>query len=77
VTHFFQVRDSDDLNDTADFTVIIKDINNNVPVFEFPNATTEIRLNIEVSIISFFLLKTTDIVLIMELHIVGCTLEEY
>lgn len=41
------VRDSGNFDDTSDFTIIVNDINNNAPVFEFPNATTEIRLNIE------------------------------
>jgi hypothetical protein len=54
----FQVRDSGGLNDVSDFTVIINDINNNAPVFQFPNASTEIRLNIEVSRGDFGLLKT-------------------
>ncbi|PNF25389.1 hypothetical protein B7P43_G09776 [Cryptotermes secundus] len=41
------VRDSGNLYDTSVFTIIVNDINNNQPVFEFPNAATEIRLNIE------------------------------
>jgi hypothetical protein len=54
----FQVRDSSGLNDVSDFTVIINDVNNNAPVFQFPNASTEIRLNIEVRRGNSVLLKT-------------------
>jgi hypothetical protein len=70
VTHgkFFQVRDSGNLNDSSDFTVIVKDINNNPPVFEFPNVTTEIRLNVEVSAVKFVLPTTGDSLLIMKLY---------
>lgn len=64
----FQVRDSGDLNDTSAFTIIVNDINNNPPVFEFPNAATEIRLNIEVSSVSYVSLTITGIVLIMKLY---------
>lgn len=64
----FQVRDSGNFGDTADFTIIVNDVNNNPPVFEFPNATTEIRLNIEVSSVNYVLLKITGNVLIMKLY---------
>jgi hypothetical protein len=65
---FFQVRDSGNFNDTSDFTIIVNDINNNPPVFEFPNATTEIRLNIEVSSINCVFLTITGIVLIIKCY---------
>jgi hypothetical protein len=66
--HFFQVRDSGNLYDTSDFTIIVNDMNNNPPVFEFPNATTEIRLNIEVSSTNYVFLTITGTVLIMKLY---------
>lgn len=65
---FFQVRDSGNLYDTSDFIIIVNDINNNPPVFEFPNAATEIRLNIEVSSVNYVSLTITGIVLFMKLY---------
>jgi hypothetical protein len=45
----FQVHDVDDNTDSSIFYITVIDINNNKPVFIFPDDTTEIRLNIEVS----------------------------
>ncbi|XP_021930459.1 protocadherin Fat 4-like isoform X2 [Zootermopsis nevadensis] len=40
------VQDIGNLNDTGTFTIIVNDINNNLPVFVRPDNTADIRLNI-------------------------------
>jgi len=52
----FLLQASDGLfNDTADFIIEVIDINNNKPVFVFPNETTVLRFNIDVSLFTFIL----------------------
>jgi hypothetical protein len=50
----FQASDPD-FSDVADFIIVVTDINNNYPVFVFPNKTTVLRFNIFVSLFTFTL----------------------
>jgi len=53
--HFFLQASDPNFSDTADFLIVVTDINNNYPEFVFPNDTTVLRFNIFVSMFTSIL----------------------